>query len=118
MRPFQLLSAIAVFIGLETVEAAAYWNCNGTPIPDDKVRDAVNLAFYYAPGSFHDYPSVSSARYRGAGRKQVRQFPLTTSIGNWQGGEVDFYILTNIDASFLEVFSSKGTGHKCTYFEG
>ncbi|CCU83233.1 CSEP0064 putative effector protein [Blumeria hordei DH14] len=118
MRPFQLLSALAIFINLEAVEAAAYWDCDGTEIPERNVRAAVVLAFNYRKESFHGYPAtfIIGSTFSGVG--EVRQFPVEDSDANWQGGAVKYYILTNKRGSYLEVFSSVGSGNKCTFVEG
>ncbi|VDB88745.1 BgtE-5843 [Blumeria graminis f. sp. tritici] len=118
MRPFQLLSAIAIFLSLETVEAAAYWNCNGTPIPDERARSAARLAFSFVPNTVHGYPSVYRVEYPGVEFGTLRTFPIKNSDESWQGGNVDYYVLANIGLSVMEVFVVEANNKRCTKVAG
>ena len=113
MRPFQLLSAIAVFNSLKTVAGEAYWNCNGTPILYVIVRDAVELAFTLQPGSISGYPSIYRLPPPLPGLGQLRQFPVIASGATWLGGDIIYYLLANAEMTFCDVFSTEGLGYRC-----
>ncbi|CCU82938.1 putative candidate secreted effector protein [Blumeria hordei DH14] len=117
MRPFQLLSAVAVFISLKTVEAAGYWACDGVVIPNDNALSAARSAFGFAAGFYHGYPSIVRTTPPQEGLGELRLFPVSLTNESWSGGAVDYYVMTNQDRSYIKVYSNVGLGTMCGYYE-
>ncbi|SZF03639.1 unnamed protein product [Blumeria hordei] len=122
MRPFQLLPAITIFISLEILGVAGYWDCNGTLILYENVRAAVDFAFSCPPGSFYEYPSIYRSQPPWPGLGQLREFPITASGKLWQGSffreYIAYYILATQDTSYCQVFATEGLGYECTHILG
>ncbi|VDB88755.1 BgtE-5845 [Blumeria graminis f. sp. tritici] len=114
MRPFQLLSAIAVFNSLKIVAGESYWDCKGIPILFRTVHAAVELAFTSQPGSISGYPSICRTTPLRTGPDERRQFPLTDTGARWQGGGITYYVEATRDKRHCEVFGTAGGVYKCT----
>ncbi|CCU83219.1 CSEP0486 putative effector protein [Blumeria hordei DH14] len=117
MRPFQLLPAITIFISLEILGVAGYWDCDDYRVPDKNVRDAAVFAFSKEKGSFHGYPITVHGASALSRLGSIRKFPVDCSEENWQGEHVNFYVLTNRDRKFIQVVYTFGDGGNCAHVQ-